>query len=257
MDSRYGRTTLGIVVVAYDMARELPRTLRSLSPSYQLDSDVEDCEIIVVDNGSREPVDDALIAGFPGRLRTVRLEPAPSSPARAANRGLSLADADLVGLFIDGARLASPGLLRTVCLASRLAERPVITCPAFHLGTVPHMRAAEVGYDQAREDRLLRDSGWEADGYRLFAISTFSGSSARGIFGPLGESNALFMRRETWNELGGVDESFCLPGGGLANHDLYQRACRARRHATDRAARRGHVPSVSRWCCDVAPTLVG
>ena len=26
-------------------------------------------------------------------------------------------------------------------------------------------------------------------------------------------------------ELGGLDERFALPGGGLANHDLYRRAC--------------------------------
>jgi hypothetical protein len=216
---------LSIVVVAYDMTRELPRTLRSLSPPYQFGLDGEDYEIIVVDNGSPEPLHEMPTHDSRVRLRTVRMHHASPSPASAANHGLGLADGDVVGLFIDGARLASPGLLRAVCLGSRLAERPVITCAGFHLGSVPHMRADEVGYDQAREDQLLEDARWEADGYRLFEISTFSGSSARGIFGPMGESNALFMRRETWTELGGVDESFRLPGGGLANHDLFQRAC--------------------------------
>ena len=28
-----------------------------------------------------------------------------------------------------------------------------------------------------------------------------------------------------WDELGGLDERFELPGGGLVNHDLYRRAC--------------------------------
>jgi hypothetical protein len=41
----------------------------------------------------------------------------------------------------------------------------------------------------------------------------------------MGESSALFMPRELWRELGGLDERFALPGGGLVNHDLYRRAC--------------------------------
>ena len=32
---RSSRLALSVVVVAYDMARELPRTLRSLAPGYQ------------------------------------------------------------------------------------------------------------------------------------------------------------------------------------------------------------------------------
>lgn len=35
------------------------------------------------------------------------------------------------------------------------------------------------------------------------------------------------MRGDLWAELGGVDEQFALPGGGLVNHDLYRRACAA------------------------------
>lgn len=219
-----GEPSLSVVVVVYDMARELPRTLRSLSPEYQQGIGADDYEVIVVDNGSSRRLDDTLFAQFPGRIRAVRLDPAPPSPVRAANHGLELAEGDLVGLMIDGARLTTPGLLAGARLASRLADRPVITTPAFHLGSVTHMRAAEVGYDQSVEDTLLADSGWEDDGYRLFAVSTLSGSSGRGFFGPMGESNGLFLRDSTWRELGGLDERFALPGGGLANHDLYRRA---------------------------------
>jgi glycosyltransferase involved in cell wall biosynthesis len=217
--------SITVVVVAYDMARELPRTLRSLSATYQHDLDAEDYDVIVVDNGSPTPLDAAMLEGFPGRLRAVRLDPAPSSPARAANRGLELAGGDLVGLLIDGARLASPGLLSTARLARRLAARPVITAPAWHLGPVTHMRAPELGYDERTEDDLLATSAWEEDGYRLFTVSTFAGSSGRGMFAPMGESSSLFLPRELWEELGGLDERFSLPGGGLANHDLYRRAC--------------------------------
>jgi glycosyltransferase involved in cell wall biosynthesis len=219
------RVPLSVVVVAYDMARELPRTLRSLSPAHQRNIGTDDYEVIVVDNGSPQPVDPGLAACFDARLRLVRLDPASRSPARAANHGLSLAEGDLVGLIIDGARLASPGLLAEAQRAARLAPRPIVTAPAFHLGPVRHMEAVEVGYDQAEEDRLLAESGWETDGYRLFEIGTPAGSWGRGLFGPAGESSSLFCPRAIWDELGGLDERFSLPGGGLVNHDLYRRAC--------------------------------
>jgi glycosyltransferase involved in cell wall biosynthesis len=217
--------TISLVVVVHDMARELPRTLRSLSPARQRDMKADDYEIIVVDNGSPQPVDPDLVASFEGRLRLERIDPAPPSPARAANLGLRLAEGELVGLVVDGARLATPGLLAEARRAACLAPRTVITAPAFHLGPVRHMQAAEVGYDQAAEDRLLADSDWEADGYRLFEVSTPAGSWGRGLFGPSGESSSLFCARPIWDELDGLDERFALPGGGLVNHDLYRRAC--------------------------------
>jgi hypothetical protein len=219
------RAQLSVVVVAYDMARELPRTLQSLSPARQRDIGTDEYEVIVVDNGSPQPVDPGLVPGFAGRMRLARIDPAPASPARAANQGLQLAEGDLVGLVVDGARLASPGLLAEARRAACLAPRPVVTAPAFHLGPVRHMEAAEVGYDQAEEDRLLAGSGWETDGYRLFEIATPAGSWGRGLFGPAGESSSLFCHRATWDELGGLDERFSMPGGGLVNHDLYRRAC--------------------------------
>jgi glycosyltransferase involved in cell wall biosynthesis len=219
------RPTVSVVIVVHNMARELPRTLRSLSPDCQQGLEAGDYEVIVIDNGSMEPVDPVLVARFQRDVRVERIDPAPASPARAANYGLRLAEGDVVGLIIDGARLASPGLLAEARRATCLSARPVITAPAFHLGPVRHMQAADIGYDQAAEDRLLAESGWEADGYRLFEISTPAGSWGRGLFGPAGESSSLFCPRPVWDELGGLDERFALPGGGLVNHDLYRRAC--------------------------------
>jgi hypothetical protein len=216
---------LSVVVVAYGMSRELPRTLRTLSANYQRDIVADDYEVVVVDNGSPRPLDESMLEGFHGRLRSARLDPAPPSPARAANLGCHLAEGELVGLIVDGARMASPGLLGTALLATRLADRPIIAAPGYHLGTARHMEANNTGYDQAFEDQLLAGIDWEEEGYRLFEISTLAGSSGRGWFGPMGESSALFIRREMWQELDGLDERFELPGGGLVNHDLYRRAC--------------------------------
>lgn len=220
-----GRCALSVVVVAYDMARELPRTLTSLSVPYQQRIHPSDFEIIVVDNGSPCSLEPQVPRGGPVRTRFVRLDPAPASPAHAANIGIAMADGDLVGLVVDGARMASPGLLAHARLAARLAERPVVATLGWHLGSGLHSEAATTGHDEVVEDALLESIGWETDGYRLFEVSTLAASSARGWFGPMGESNGLFMPAAMWDELGGLDERFQLPGGGRVNHDLYSRAC--------------------------------
>jgi hypothetical protein len=219
------RPALSIVVVAYDMARELPRTLRSLATGYQQHIAPDEYEVIVVDNGSPEPLDPQLLERFPSTWCSARIDPAPPAPARAANLGIEMAQADYIGLIIDGARMASPGLLSRALLARRLADRPVVATHGYHLGAARHMDAATSEYDQATEDTLLDELDWERDGYRLFSTSTLAASSARGWFEPMGESNALFMPKIMWDELGGFDEQFALPGGGLSNHDLFRRAC--------------------------------
>jgi Glycosyl transferase family 2 len=215
-----------IVVVAYEMARELPRTLRSLSVPYQRDVDADDYEIIVVDNGSPVPVRVDGLPGSPSDVKLHRLDPAPPSPARAANEGIALARGELIGLIVDGARMASPGLVGGAHRAARIGARSIVTAPAWHLGPALHVHAEAIGYDQHVEDDLLEAARWEDDGYELFSIATPAASSGRGLFGPMGESSSLFMPRALWSEVGGLDERFVLPGGGLVNHDLYRRACR-------------------------------
>jgi glycosyltransferase involved in cell wall biosynthesis len=49
------RPDVSVVVVAWDMPGELPRTLASLSPSMQRGMAAGSYEVIVVDNGSDPP----------------------------------------------------------------------------------------------------------------------------------------------------------------------------------------------------------
>ncbi len=216
---------LSLVLVAYDMRRELPRTIRSLSPPMQRGVDASDYELIVVDNGSAEPPDREECEALGARIRWLRIDDALPSPASAINRGIAAATAPLIGVMIDGARLATPGVLRYALLAADLHPRPVVATVGFHLGPDLQRRAIKAGYDRDAEDALLDGVDWTGDGYRLFDVSVFAGSSSEGWFSPPKESNALFMPAELWEELGGFDERFITPGGGFVNTDTFARAC--------------------------------
>jgi glycosyltransferase involved in cell wall biosynthesis len=215
---------VSLVVVLYNIPREAPRTLHSLSAAYQRHIGPDEYEIIVVDNGSSPPVDPQLIAGLPGNFRLIRIDQAHPSPAQALNQGLAEARGDVIGVMIDGARVVTPGLLHFARHGASLHDKAVVATLGWYLGPDFQWRSMESGYDRAREDALLASIDWPNDGYRLFEIGSMDESSVDGWFKPIAESNALFLRREFWDVLGGLDERFDSPGGGLLNLDTYNRA---------------------------------
>lgn len=216
---------VSLVVICHEMARELPRTLLSLSPGYQRGAERLRWEVIVVDNGSANPPHAEQFEGLDLDVTVHRYpEPTPS-PAATVNYGLARARAPLVGVWIDGARLASPGLLAACHAAARLHPRAVVATFGYHLGPDIQHRSMQQGYDAAAEDRLLASIDWPRGADRLREIATpcWSGGEA----GPLLESNALFLSAALWEELAGYDTRFRGPGGGAVNPDVFLRACAA------------------------------
>jgi len=216
---------LSIIVIGYEMARELPRTIKSLSPGLQQGISAEDFEILVVDNGSARPPTPEDVASWSPNARLICSDNPQVSPVGAINQALAQTRGDLIGVFIDGARMASPGLLAAALKAAKMHPRAVVGSLAFHIGPDLQARSIQTGYNQAVEDRLLADARWEEDPYRLFDISVFAGSSEQGWLITPAETNALFLSREHWRELGGFEPRFQCPGGGLANLDLWRRLC--------------------------------
>ena len=213
------------MVVSYNMRRELPRTLYSLSARYQKNIERDDFEIILVDNGSESPWGAHELAHIEADLRIFNLRDASTpSPAPAINFGLNQARGKLIGVMIDGARMVTPGLLDSCRSAARLHSRPVIATLSFHLGSDLQIAAVQRGYTQVVEDALLASIDWPKDGYRLFEIAVFGGPCRGGWLCPMLESNALFMPAELWDEMRGCDERFQSAGGGLLNLDTYERA---------------------------------
>ena len=207
---------LSIVVATYRMQREAPRTVASLLPPLQRSVDDLDYEIIVVDNGSPEPLDIgdvAATAARPVRLVRVAPEDAAASPASCINRAVrEHATGDWLMVCIDGARLASSHLIRRT--ADVLARHPdaFTFVGSRHLGPKGQMQSVKEGYDQAAEDRLLGTVPWTEDLDHLYSISVWAGAHDRK--NPLlqNESNAFAMARATWDALGGYREGLLPPG---------------------------------------------
>jgi len=214
---------VSIVVVAYNMRRELPRTLATLTSDYQR-VPPHLYEVIVVDNASTEPLPAESIFAIDPRFRHLNFAATSPSPAAAINTAVRKARGQALGILIDGARMLSPGVIRYALLALRAYPRPLVVTLGAHLGPKPQQQSLQDGYCQDVEDQLLETIDWRRDGYQLFNIACLAGSSQYGIFAPLAESNALFLPRQLFEELSGFDERFISPGGGLVNLDFYQRA---------------------------------
>jgi len=214
---------ISIVVVGFDMKRELPRTVLSLLPPYQQGLANDDVEIIVVDNGSSEPVRrDWFPTSAP--ISIVRVDGGGVSPCMAMNAGARLARAEHIAVFIDGARMASPGLVRAALTASRVHPRSFVATLGFHIGHKTQQISVLEGYTREVEDSLLDAIGWPRDGYRLFEICALGESYLHGLLKPPSETTCFVMKTSMFHEIGGYDERFVQLGGGLASFDFFRRA---------------------------------
>ncbi|MFT4614105.1 MAG: glycosyltransferase involved in cell wall biosynthesis [Bacteroidia bacterium] len=217
---------LSVILIAYDMAREIPRTLQGLARDYQQGAAELDYEVILVDNGSPVPLDPQSWAHLDTPVNFIYLEDASPSPAHAINVALEQAQGEIVCLMIDGAHLLTPGVFRMALTCYDLYEDPVVATRYFWMGPDCQNDSISDGYSKQVEDELLAGISWPEDGYRLFEVGTLLRATAENIgwFNRMFESNCLFMKRALLQELGGADERFDYPGGGFINLDIFKRA---------------------------------
>ncbi len=221
----HGGPTVSFIVIVYDMPRQAANTVRSLLPEYQQGVTPEAYEVIIVENRSKNPMEQSFLDSLPSNCCYFLRDETEPTPIHAINFGIEKARGQHVCVMIDGARLLTPGVVRNTILAHRVSERAIVTVPGYHLGHKPQQQAVETGYNEEREMEMMDDIGWPRDGYRLFDIACFSVSSAAGFYMPHSESNCISMPREIWADLGGYDPNFDTRGGGMVNLDLYKRAC--------------------------------
>ncbi len=227
MDTPGARPLLSVVVIFFNMRREAPRTLFSLTSAYQRGIDPADYEVIAIDNGSTEPLSRAEVEACGANVRYVYHDTSSVSPVGAVNLGVDLARADHVVVCIDGARILSPGILSYSAMALRAFRSPFVYTIGLHLGQEVQNLSMKKGYSQAVEDQLLDSVDWRHDGYALFSISTLALSSRGGWLSPISESNCFAIAKEEFHRLGGFHTGFQSPGGGLVNLDFFSLACQA------------------------------
>lgn len=165
------------------MHREAVRTLRSLSAEYQIDVDAADYEVIAIDNSSTFSLDKDDVEQIDDNFRYSFFEMKGISPVDAVNAGVKMVKAKNIAVIVDGARMATPGLVSNTLRGLRKFEEPLICTLSWHLGPDVQSVSMQFGYDQASEDRLLEIIDWQNNGYKLFDIATISPSSRPGFFG--------------------------------------------------------------------------
>ena len=217
------RIDISIVVIFYNMRREARRTLYSLTREYQINSNDISYEVIVIDNGSTQPLDEKWVCQHGDQFRYVFLKHRTPSPCEALNYGAEIARSDRVMFCIDGARILSPGILYQANLAANIFGNPFIYTLGMHIGPKPQNYLVQENYSQIDEDQLLETVDWKIDGYTLFDISSIALSSKKGYFSEISESNCMMLLKSTFIKLGGFDERFISPGGGLTNLDFFNR----------------------------------
>ena len=220
-------TKLSVIVVAHNMAREIPRTLQSLNRQYQLESEQLEYEVLVIDNGSSEALSEDMVRAFGPQFHYHYLSDPPPSPAYAMNYGADQSTGDILCFIIDGAHILTPGVFKFALASFRAFSKPIVSARYFFLGPGDQNDSILQGYNKQREDALLEKINWPNDGYRLFEIgSPLQGNVPKVTwFNKMLESNCLFMHRSTFSEIGGADERFDIPGGGFLNIDIYRQAC--------------------------------
>jgi hypothetical protein len=216
---------VSVIAVFFEMRREAARTLHTLSRAYQCGIDGIDYEVIAIDNGSRtQPLSASAVSSFGGNFRLITRLNATPSPAPACNTGAEVARGDTLLILVDGARMLSPGILHYTARAFATFPDPFVHTISMHLGPDVQNRSMLHGYDQDAEDALLDSIDWRGNGYRLFEVSSPAPTLEQGFFMPLAESNCIALRRDSFHALGGFDERFASPGGGLVNLDFFSRA---------------------------------
>lgn len=214
---------LSVVVSFHNMKREAERTLFSLTAAYQQGVDGAAYEVIAIDNGSTEALDERWVTAFGETFRYLYHDTISKSPCGAMNRAVRAAESELVMCIIDGARILSPRVLSYSLALSGVFEHPFVYTLGMHIGSKPQNFLVAEGYSRAREDAVLQTTDWTSNGYALFNVSCVALSSKNGFFSRLTETNCFMMKKSDFLELGGFDERFSSPGGGLANLDFFNR----------------------------------
>ncbi|MGI8890865.1 MAG: glycosyltransferase family A protein [Chthoniobacterales bacterium] len=223
LEPRQQHKGLSVIAIFFNMRREAPRTLYSLSRAYQEIDPDQAYEVLVIDNGSSSPLSASWVRSLGPEFCYHFIHSKNPSPCFALNHFVDEAQFDDVMILIDGARILSPGIVRLTQLALEAFDNPFVYTLGMHLGPRLQNELVSVGHNRTAEDALLQTVAWKQNGYSLFTISSVALSSKRGFFSKLTESNCFALHKEDYREAGSYDARFIGPGGGLCNLEIFNR----------------------------------
>ena len=214
---------LSIVVNFYNMRREAARTLYTLSSKYQCGVNENLYEVLVIENGSTQPLTSEFVSSFGKNFRYHYYDTKSRSPIGSINETIKRARSEQIMVMIDGAHMLSPGVVRNTLSAMEIFKKPFVTVVGFHIGPKIQNQSVDSGYNQQEEDKILASVNWQENGYFLFKVAGWFSYDCAGWFSPLAESNCFTMNKAEYNEVGGLDSRFIEAGGGFAILDLFRR----------------------------------
>lgn len=211
---------LSVIVIFFNNRREAPRTLLTLSRTYQRGIENLDYEVLAIDSNSPEALKAEMVESFGSEFSYHFVKTAHPSPIEALRLGLQLSKGKYVMVMIDGAHILTPNVLSKWCDVIQVYPSSCVYTQRYHLGK--YRQNDNPDYNQSKEDELLKSIDWENNGYNLFSISSFQ-QTAEWWFSRHYESNCIVFLKERLVEYASFDKDYISIGGGFLNLDIFKR----------------------------------
>jgi hypothetical protein len=204
------------------MSEEVINTLKTLDCSYQ-NEPRDSYEVLVMENPSDNNLKNHDFSIYNAEIKYFYNN--ENLPLTSAINNLSeKASGDYLIIIPDGARLLSKRVLHYCKQAINIDKKSIVAFHGFHLGLFPQQFSVEQKlYSKADEVSFLKSIDFPNNPDSLFLNASWAGSSNRGSFFEMAESNCLMLPKDLWLRVAGFDERLDIPSGGIANLDLYGR----------------------------------
>lgn len=192
---------LSVVMLVQGTPRQSENAIFSLSAAYQRNVREQDYEIVVVETRSNEMLGRGRVEKIASNVRYFEHGHGGLGPNVPWKLGITKARAALVGVLLDGASVATPGVVEHALWASRIGERALYAVPSHHLRPVTLPARGRKQEGDGANLALLESVDWRKWGYRLFEIAIENEWPTGSPSDPIVDCSFLFCQRALWDEI--------------------------------------------------------